>query len=76
MKLKIPIFTQIKPIFPIGFLLLCVHSQHNRPWNDVMDSVTPTQTGGTMNPHLNTFLKCDNQEQFEFQARLKEINFA
>ena len=29
MKLKISISTHIEPIFPIGFLLLRVHSQHN-----------------------------------------------
>ena len=42
MKLKILILAHIEPIFPIGFFLLCVHSQYNRLWNDVMQSVTQT----------------------------------
>ena len=62
MKLKIAILTHIKPIFPIGFLLLFVHSQHNRLWNDVIQSINPTWTGGTINPDSNRFLKWINQE--------------
>ena len=40
MKLKIPILTHTGPIFSIGFMLLRVHRQPNRLWNDITQNIT------------------------------------